>query len=144
MKIHPLTNEYISYVIRIIADRWEISEKKASEEVARWMSDKDDSICFIGTIDNAPVAFGVFDILSGADPVLGPWNRQLWVEPQHRGSDYGHELTLARFSWARSKGYREVFLSTETAKDYHLKQGWQIIREDRKEKSIVTIMKYTL
>jgi len=30
---------------------------------------------------------------------------------------------MKRFDWARNHGYKVVYLSTEAAKDYHLKYG---------------------
>lgn len=113
-------------------------------EVNRWMLQDDHSVCFVGLVRDIPVAFAVFDVQSNVDPSITSWNRQLWVEPAHRGHRYGYALTVERFRWARSKGYDCVYLSTETAKDYHLKHGWQVVREENKDDRTITIMKYDL
>lgn len=123
MNIEPLSLKYVPYVANIIKERWEISDEETMNEIERWMSDVDDSICFVGIVDDEPVAFGLFDVQSSVDQSIHSWNRQLYVEPLHRGSDYGHQLTLKRFRWAKSKGYESVYLSTEAAKDYHLRFG---------------------
>ncbi|KKQ36023.1 MAG: N-acetyltransferase GCN5 [Candidatus Nomurabacteria bacterium GW2011_GWB1_37_5] len=125
-------------------DRWEVSEEKAMKEIIRWMSKNDDSVCFVGIVNNIPIAIGVFDVQSNADKSLGPWNRQLYIEPAYRGENYGLELTQQRFIWAKEKGYKEVYLSTETVKRYHMKHGWQIVREEIKPDKIITIMRYDL
>ncbi|HEX9058660.1 MAG TPA: GNAT family N-acetyltransferase [Clostridia bacterium] len=144
MQIEELSERHIPYVTKILMDRWEISEEKAHAEINRWILKSDNSICFVGVIKGVPIGFGLFDTQSDADPLLGPWNRQLYVEPQYRGSKYGFELTQKRFAWAKKKGYRTVYLSTEAAKDYHLRFGWQIVREDVKKDKTITIMKYDL
>jgi GNAT superfamily N-acetyltransferase len=144
MNIELLTPKYIPYVANVIKERWEISDEDTMREIKRWMSDRDDSACFVGVVDGAPVAFGLFDIQSDVDSAIHSWNRQLWVEPTHRGKDYGYKLTEARFLWAKEKGYKSVYLSTEAKKEYHLKHGWQVIREDVKNDKTITIMKYDL
>ncbi len=144
MNIEPLSAKHVPYVANIIKERWGISDEETKNEIERWMSDADNSICFVGIIDDTPVAFGLFDVQSKADPAIHSWNRQLWVEPAYRGSDYGNQLTLERFAWARKKGYESVYLSTETAKGYHSRFGWEVVKEEIKPDKTITIMRHDL
>lgn len=144
MDILKLKPEYIDYVVGIVMKRWSESKESALEEVNRWMQNKDNSICFVGIINGIPMATGVFETYSTVDESIPCWNTLLWVEPIYRGNGYGEMLTKKRFDYAKEHGYGVVYLDTVNAKDYHLKLGWEIIREFDKNDEHYTIMKYNI
>ena len=99
--------------------RWGVEDDYATTEINRWLNNEDDSICYIGFIDNKPMATGVFDTVSDVDEAKDAWNTLLWVEPEFRGNGYGKRMTDKRFEYAKSKGYKKVYLDTEEAEQYH-------------------------
>lgn len=122
-------------------DRWEVDSNYAILEINRWLGKNDDSICYIGIIDNMPIATGVFDIISDVDEKLGPWNTLLWIDPKYRGNNYGRLLFEKRIEYAKSKGYKNIYLDTVNAENYHLKFGWKTIDKLKYHNEVVTIMK---
>src|ERR1035437_1863963 len=142
MEITQLRPEHIDYVVNIIMDRWDDSKETALLEIERWLANKDNSICFVGIIDGKPMATGVFETFSTVDESIPCWNTLLWVEPKHRGNDYGKMMTEKRFEYAQRLGFKTIYLDTVNAKDYHLKCGWETIRTFDKNNEHYTIMKY--
>lgn len=55
-----------------------------------------------------------------------------------------------RFEYAKNLGYKEIYLDTLSAKDYHLKFGWEVIDtltydiKDNDYNKPLYIMKYNL
>lgn len=143
MEITTLKPEYVDYVLGIIMKRWEVSKEEAQLEIDRWIVNKDESICFVGIIDDKPMATGVFETYSDVDTTIPCWNTLLWVEPEHRGKGYGEKMSETRFEYARRRGYKTIYLDTVNAKDYHLKTkfDWEIVREFDKNNEHYTIMK---
>jgi GNAT superfamily N-acetyltransferase len=144
MVISELKSEHIDYVKSIIINRWNVSEQEAISEIERWIVNEDNSICFVGLVNDIPIATGVFDTISDIDYTISPWNTLLWVEPEYRGNNYGKLLTEKRFLHAEKSGYKEIYLDTVSAKDYHLKIGWEIVREFYKNNDLYIIMKFNL
>ncbi len=142
MEVFKLTSEYIDYVSQIIMNRWDVDKDYSMVEIERWLGTSDKSICYVGVIDGKPMATGVFDTISDVDFSIPCWNTLLWVEPEYRGRGYGNVLTKKRFVYAKENGYETVYLDTVSAKDYHLKFGWEIVREFEKTDELYTIMKY--
>ena len=146
MKIQKLTpnSKHFRWVVEMIKERWGFPEKESIDEVQRWASEIDDSICFIGIVDDKPMAFGAFDVQSQIDISINAWNKQLWVNPKYNGNDYGHLLTQKRWEWARSKNYKKVYQSTKNP-GYPSQYGWKIVREYIDSGGITRfIMEYTL
>lgn len=120
----------IDYVKSIILDRWGVDNDYAMTEINRWLNNEDKSICYVGIIDNKPMATGVFDTMNDVDETRSAWNTLLWVEPQYRGNGYGKIMTDKRFEYAKNKGFTKVYLDTEKAEEYHLEFGWKKVGDD--------------
>ena len=87
----------------------------------------------------------MFDTMSDVDYTKNAWNTLLWVEPEYRGNGYGKMMTDKRFEYAKSKGYKKVYLDTEEAEQYHLKLGWEKTKDDVSWRGAkVSIMEYDL
>ncbi len=142
MQIIQLNEKYIDYVISIIEKRgWSCIPEN---EIKRWMNPISESICFVGIIDDKPMATGVFDDYSDVDESIKAWNTLLYVEPEFRGNGYGRMMTDVRFRWAKNLGHKEIFLDTHEAKNYHLKFGWNVVRNLNYQGENVIIMKHDL
>ncbi len=144
MEIIELNSEYINYAVGIVMNRWDESKDGALKEVNRWLNNEGNSICFIGIINGKPIATGVFETYSTVDESIPCWNTLLWVETEYRGNGYGILMSEKRFEYAKKLGHKTVYLDTVNAKNYHLKFGWEIIREFDKNSEHYTIMKYNL
>lgn len=144
MEIVELTPELADYVKQVVMFRWDETVEGAEAEVQRWLDKKDGSICFVGLVDDKPMATGVFETYSTVDESIPCWNTLLWVEPAHRGNDYGRDLTQRRFSYAREQGFTTVYLDTISAAEYHSKFGWTTINEFDKNGEHYIIMKKDL
>ena len=68
---------------------------------------------------------GTFHISNDVGVDLHPWCIGLWVEPEKRGNGIGYQITQKRFDWARTLGYKKIYLDTVNADGYHLKFGWR-------------------
>lgn len=142
MEIVNLNINYTEYAASIIKERWKVSDEYVSKKIQKYLSNQDNSICFIAIINNTPIGLGVFENTSSIDKDLFGWNCLLYIEPEYRGNNYGNLLTEKRFEHAISLGYKEIYLDTYNAKDYHLKFNWIPIKEIKTERGIQTIMKY--
>jgi len=146
MNIVIATEKHRDYVISIIKIRWELSEDEANFEFDRWMKNDKKSICYVGLIDDSPMATGVVDFdrneIIAQDMV--PYNTLLYVEPNFRGHGYGNEMTKCRFEYVKNLGYNIIYLDTKDAKNYHLKFGWKIIKELEYDNDIYYIMNFFL
>lgn len=143
--ITPATEQHRAYVVSIIIARWSLSEKEANEEFNRWLANDLDSICYVAIYNGNPMGTGVFDTYREVQSFdISPYNTLLWVEPFFRGLGVGYELTKERFKWAESKGYKEVYLDTQKAVEYHLKRGWQVVRKLTYQGEEYTIMKIVI
>ena len=155
MKIVELNTSHIDFLYSILSERWELDDPttkpgRALYYIYRWLSNVDNSICYIVEENNIPVGYGVFDTYNEEYKSKTPWCLSLWVHPDYRGHNYGQMLTQKRFEHARKLGYTEIYLDTMSAKDYHLKFGWEIIdeilyaRHDENPKTLLYIMKHEL
>jgi N-acetylglutamate synthase-like GNAT family acetyltransferase len=124
--------------------RWKVSEEFALNETKRYLINENNCVCYIITIDNKPIGTGIFDIYNEIDETLSPWNSMLYIEPEYRGNDFGQMLVQKRLEWANEHDFKEVYLDTYNAKDYHLKFGWQIVKQIETERGTSTIMKYKI
>lgn len=137
----------VDYVKSIIIDRWGVDNDYAMTEINRWINNEDKSICYIGIIDNKPMATGVFDTINdvGDDETKNAWNTLLWVEPQYRGNGYGKIMTDKRFEYAKNKGFQKIYLDTENAEKYHLKLGWKKVNDEVSWRGVkLSIMEFNL
>jgi len=129
------------FVIKIMQYRWSVDEEYAKTEIRRYLTYFEDSKCFVGLLNNEPIAVGVFDICNeDVDKTLNPWNLLLWVEPGYRGHGYGKLITQARFNYAKQIGFDTIYLDTIDMEPYHTKHGWKTIKKIDK----YIIMKYKL
>lgn len=153
MVIERITEQHKNYVMDRMMIRWDVSREYAEAEVQRWIDGEAGSTCFVGIVDGLLVATGAIDgdyelDFYDCDKYEGDkkpfWNTLLWVEPEFRGNGYGLMLTQARFDHALALGAREVYLDTFNAKEYHLKNGWQVVEEGAHEGEQYAIMKYDL
>ena len=144
LEIIPAKEEHRDYVVSIIEKRWQLSKEDANFEFNRWLANDKNSICYVGTINNIPMATGVFDTNIDEEIGITPYNTLLWVEPQCRGNSYGIKLRNIRFKWAKEKGYKEVFLDTHSSREYHEKNGWEFIKHIQYKNLKMSIMKYNL
>lgn len=56
--------------------------------------------------------------------------RSLVVDEKHRGLSYGIRITTDLLSRASAKGVNEIYLLTETAREFFLKNGFEEIPRD--------------
>ena len=125
MKIIEINESHRSYVTSIIQLRWNVQNEEANVEFDRWLINDKDSICYVGLINNMPMATGVFDTERDGEGLdISPYNTLLWVEPQYRGNGYGELLSKIRYKWAIDHNYKVIYLDTIDAYDYHNKRGW--------------------
>ena len=132
MKIIPLSEKYRSFLSSILSERWELDDpatkpNEADNYIDRWLSNVDNSICYIGLVDDKPIGYAVFDTYNELCESLTPWCLSLWVHEDFRGNGYGYLFSQKRFEYAKNLGYKEIYLDTLSAKDYHLKFGWEVI-----------------
>ena len=145
MEIVELSDVYYNWFVNYLSIRWDMTKEESMGYVDRWIKREDKSICFIGLINNDPMAFGVFDTVHEEFSDLSPWCIALWVKPEFRGNGYGFMLSEKRFEYAISLGYKEIYLDTYMAKDYHKKMGWmELERRIGKYIESLTIMKRPL
>lgn len=60
---------------------------------------------------------------------LSPWVTGLWVQPDLRGLGLGRKLLLAITEEAASRGFREIYAVTNTARWLFDKMGWEAVEE---------------
>lgn len=127
MKIITAKQEHKEYVTSIIKMRWGVSDEEANSEFDRWYLNDQDSVCYVGIINDTPMATGVFDTVRDRSSLnISPYNTLLWVEPKYRGNEYGKILSNIRYEWAVNHGYQIIYLDTVDAYDYHVKMGWNL------------------
>ncbi len=155
MLIEELSEKYINFLSEILSERWELDDPttkpgEAFNYINRWIKNIDNSICYIGIVDNMPIGYAVFDPYNELYEKLTPWCLSLWVHENYRGKGYGYLFTQKRFEYAKNLGYTNIYLDTLQAKDYHLKFGWDIIdtitykRNDSDYNKPLYIMKHKL
>ncbi len=141
MEIVKISETHRSYVTNVIKARWQVNPEEANSEFSRWLCNDKDSVCYVGLVDNKPMATGAFDTVrdeGGLD--ISPYNTLLWVEPEFRGNGYGKLLTAARAEWAIGNGHQIIYLDTIDAEKYHEKQGWKLTRRVHHNNSDYAIM----
>lgn len=144
IKIVEINEAHRVYVTSVIMKRWSVSQEEANSEFNRWLRNEQNSICYVGSCDNIPIATGVFDTLRDKNINISPYNTLLWVEPEFRGKNIGQRLTNKRFDWALSKGYKIIYLDTLDASEYHQKQGWEFHSKIKHKNETYTIMSHLL
>ena len=60
---------------------------------------------------------------------LSPWVTGLWVQSDLRGLGLGRKLLLAITEEAASRGFREIYAVTNTARWLFDKMGWEAVEE---------------
>jgi N-acetylglutamate synthase-like GNAT family acetyltransferase len=60
---------------------------------------------------------------------LGPWVTGLWVEPDLRKLGLGRDLLNAIMEEAKTRGFREIYAVTNTARWLFDKLGWEAVEE---------------
>src|ERR1035437_7734781 len=115
MQIRTIIPEDRNYVVSIIVSRWNVSEEEANSEFNRWLINDQNSVCYVGVVNNKLMATAVFDTVRDGDLDISPYNTLLYVEPGHRGNKYGEALSCIRYKWALSLNYKVVFLDTKDA-----------------------------
>ena len=78
-------------------------------------------------------------------PDYTPWLASLVVKANYRSHGVGKQLLAETKTHAKSLGYKELYLRTETSSDYYRKNGWTFVEttsDDTFEK--IDIFKVTL
>lgn len=75
---------------------------------------------------------------------LGPWVTGLWVPPDLRGLGLGLDLLNAVTEEAATRGFREIYAVTNTARGLFAKLGWETVEEIAYHGEEVTLYRYTI
>ncbi len=118
-RIFEIKEKHSEFVSQVIQDRWNISEKKALQLVDGYLSNTNNSACFVAEHNGLPIGMGTFHVNNDVKIDLHPWCIGLWVKPKHRGHGIGYKISLKRFSLARKLGYEKIYLDTVNAEEYH-------------------------
>lgn len=92
-----------------------------------------------GNLENFFVALGANEIIGTVGlEIYGEYGllRSLAVDPQLQGKGIGHSLVSYIEQYAQNKGLKELYLLTETAKDYFEKKTYQLIARDKAAEAI--------
>ena len=149
MKIVKLSEQYRTFLSEILSERWELDDPatnptETDNYINRWISHKDNSICYIGIIDDKPIGYAVFDTYNELYESLTPWCLSLWIHEDYRGNGYGYLFSKKRFEYAKNLGYSKIYLDTAQAKDYHLKFGWELIEIIKYKEIPLYVMEHKL
>lgn len=128
MKIIEINESHREYVTSIIKMRWGVSDEEAQNEFNRWLVNNQNSICYVGIINDKPMATGAFDTEIDNILKISPYNTLLYVEPEYRGNGYGKLLSEIRYKYALEHNYKVIYLDTIDAYKYHLKFDWKLER----------------
>ncbi len=124
--LEPLREQDMDYVSSIMQERWGLSASEATIEARKYLVHNENTAGFCIHTEDRAVGVGLFDRSNNEiSKRHGPWLLLLWVDPNYRGHDLGIKLTKACMNHARKYGYKEVFIDTNDALDYHLKFGWE-------------------
>ena len=136
---------HADYFTQTMIGRWKVDHDYATKYLKNFLS-SDTSEGFVAYANGMNIGIGLIEMTNEIDfkDWPGPWNRLLFVEPEYRGRDIGWMLTQKRFDWARERGYKEVYLDTKDAFDYHIKKGWTFVADSFSEGEPVKILKYAL
>lgn len=63
----------------------------------------------------------------GTKDGVSPWIGGMYVKSSYRGLGIGRDLVLALESKAKELGVTALYLSADTAVDFYLKLGWQVL-----------------
>ena len=63
----------------------------------------------------------------GSKEGVSPWIGGLYIKSTFRGRGLGRDLVLALESKAKEFGVTALYLSADTAVDFYLKLGWQVL-----------------
>lgn len=63
----------------------------------------------------------------GTKEGLSPWLAGIYVKPQYRGLGLGRDIVLALEAKARQLGVEALYLSADSAVDFYLSLGWQVL-----------------
>ncbi len=78
--------------------------------------------------DGALVGAGSIKLTEpGTKEGLSPWLAGILVKPQYRGLGFGRDIVLALEAKARQLGVEALYLSADTAVDFYLALGWQVL-----------------
>ena len=144
--INPISEQDVPYITKIMQNRWEYPHEKALEEVrAHLVQNKEMGGFCVHNEHREPVGVGLFSIYNeDVSTKYSPWMYLLWIEPEYRGNDLGILLTQKRMDYARSHGYREVYIDTVDAIPYHHTLGWKDIEIVSRNGEKITIMRWDL
>lgn len=78
-------------------------------------------------------------------PNLTPWLAALYVEEQYRKRGYAKELVNFLIMEVKKKGFKMLYLRTETAQKYYESIGWEFVMDIKDEDGIETsVYKYNI
>ena len=63
----------------------------------------------------------------GTKEGLSPWLAGIYVKPQYRGLGLGRDIVLVLETKAKQMGVKALYLSADTAVDFYLSLGWQVL-----------------
>lgn len=143
--LNTITENDIGYISAIMQNRWNVSKEWADREAERFLIADENTAGFCVHDKDKIIGVGLFDLHNDdVSKEYGPWLYLLWVEPEYRGHSLGIELTQKRMEHARKYGYKEVYLDTTDAFEYHKNLGWQEVTTIDYEGEFDHIMKYDL
>lgn len=135
----------IEYVANIMQKRWETSIEWARKETKKYLANDATCAGFCVFCKEKIVGVGLFSLKNDdVSTDYGPWLYLLWIDKKYRGNDLGIELTKKRMEHARKHGYKEIYLDTTDAVDYHHKLGWEDVCVVNYEGEIDYIMRFDL
>ena len=103
-------------------------------------------ITFIAILDNQCVGtVSVFENDYKKRPHYKPWLASLYVEQNFRNRKIGMQLIKALLKHLIVLGFREVYLKTEGASEYHKNRGWTFVESvNNHQNENIDIFKYSL
>lgn len=85
-------------------------------------------ITLLAVKDGALVGAGSIKLTEpGTKEGLSPWLAGIFVKPQYRGLGFGRDIVLALEAKAQQLGVETLYLSADTAVDFYLSLGWQVL-----------------
>ena len=145
MDIKPIAENDLEYVSMIMQDRWNVSKEWADTEIKTYLVQDKLAAGFCVHDNGKTVGVGLFSLENeDVSTEYGPWVYLLWVEPEYRGNNLGIELTRKRMDHAKKFGYKEIYLDTVDAYEYHKSLGWEDVCTVNYKGELDYIMKFDL
>jgi GNAT superfamily N-acetyltransferase len=100
---------------------------------------------FIALLDNVPAGTATVldhDVDTERRPDLTPWVAAVYVIPEARRQGIGERLVLEAAVFARSKGFKTVYLWTTDRRNWYERLGWRLTEQFDRNGVSVSFLKY--